>query len=325
MFSVFVPTDSSLKKAVVDDLATVPEHAVWIDLFNPTAAEDKAVERLSGIAIPTREDMQEIEISSRLYIENSARYMTATLMCHSDTDMPRTTAVTFILGDHRLVTVRYDQPKPFALVEAKLARSCTPAITGEMVLVELLDAVIDRCADILERCGADIDQVSHDIFEPESERHGHAKQYSQILISIGRKGDLTSKVRESLVSIGRVVTFLSAVVEGVKWSKDMREQLKTMQRDVVSLTDHASYLSSKITFVLDAMLGVVNLEQNNIIKLFSVMAVVLMPPTLIASIYGMNFKSMPELEWAHGYPFALVLMLIAAIVPYWIFKWKKWL
>jgi len=325
MFSVFVPSESSLKKAVVEDLTALPESAVWIDLFSPSAAEDKAVERLAGIAIPTREDMQEIEISSRLYIENGARYMTATLMCHSDTDMPRTTAVTFILGDHRLVTVRYDLPKPFALVEAKLGRSCTPAITGEMVLMELLDAVIDRCADILERCGAEIDQVSHDIFEPESERHGHAKQYSQILISIGRKGDLTSKVRESLVSIGRVVAFLSAVVEGVKWSKDMREQLKTMQRDVSSLTDHASYLSSKITFVLDAMLGVVNLEQNNIIKLFSVMAVVLMPPTLIASIYGMNFKSMPELEWVHGYPFALVLMLIAAIVPYWIFKWKKWL
>lgn len=325
MFSVFVPSESALKKAVIEDLTAVPENAVWIDLVNPSAAEDKAVERLAGIAIPTREDMQEIEISSRLYMENGARYMTATLMCHSDTDMPRTTAVTFILGDHRLVTVRYDLPKPFALVEAKLARSCTPSVTGEMVLMELLDAVIDRCADILERCGTEIDQVSHDIFEPESERHGQAKRYSQILISIGRKGDLTSKVRESLVSIGRVVTFLSAVVEGVKWSKDMREQLKTMQRDVASLTDHASYLSSKITFVLDAMLGVVNLEQNNIIKLFSVMAVVLMPPTLIASVYGMNFKVMPELEWVHGYPMALVMMLIAAIVPYWIFKWKKWL
>src|SRR5262249_19930932 len=228
-------------------------------------------------------------------------------------------------GDHRLVTVRYDLPKPFALVEAKLARSCTPNITGEMVLIELLDAVIDRCADILERCGADIDQVSHDIFEPEAERHGHAKQYSQILIAIGRKGDLTSKVRESLVSIGRVVTFLSAVMEGVKWAKDMREQLKTMQRDVASLTDHPSYLSNTITVVLDAMLGAVNLEQNSIIQLFSVMAVVLMPPTLIASIYGMNFKVMPELEWVHGYPMALIMMLFAAIVPYWIFRWKKWL
>jgi magnesium transporter len=314
MFSVFVPSDSALKKLPTPDPALLPDNTVWIDLLNPTTEEDRAVERLAGIAVPTREDMQEIEISSRLYIENGARYMTATLMCQSDTDMPKTTPVTFILAGHRLVTVRYDEPKPFALVEHKLARSCMPGISGEMVLMELLDAVIDRCADILERAGAEVDQVSHDIFEPESERHGQAKRYSQILIAIGRKGDLTSKVRESLVSIGRVVTFLSAVVEGIKWSKDMREQLKTMQRDVVSLT-----------FVLDAMLGVVNLEQNNIIKLFSVMAVVLMPPTLIASIYGMNFKAMPELEWAHGYPMALIMMLMAAVLPYFLFKWKKWL
>jgi magnesium transporter len=325
MLSVFVPSTSSLKKAPVDDIAVLPDNAVWIDLFNPTAAEDKAVEKLAGIAVPTRDEMQEIEISSRLYIENSARYMTATLMCQSDTDMPKTTPVTFILSGHRLVTVRYDEPRPFTLVENKLARSCVPGVTGEQVLMELLDAVIDRCADILERIGADVDTVSHDVFEPESERHGQAKRYSQILTAIGRKGDLTSKVRESLVSIGRLVTFLSAVMEGVKWSKDMREQLKTQQRDVASLTDHASYLSNKITFVLDAMLGVVNLEQNNIIKLFSVMAVVLMPPTLIASIYGMNFKIMPELEWTHGYQLALLAMVAAAVVPYWVFKLKKWL
>ena len=325
MFSVFVPSESSLKKSTVADLGKLPDNAVWIDLVNPTAVEDRAVERIAGVAIPTREDMQEIEISSRLYIENGARYMTATLMCQSDTDTPKTTAVTFILAGHRLVTVRYDLPKPFALVENKLARSCAPGITGEQVMMELLDAVIDRCADILERVGADVDQVSHEIFEPESERHGSAKRYSQILITIGRKGDLTSKVRESLVSIGRLVTFLSAVIEGVKWTKDMREQLKTQQRDVAALTDHAIYLSNKITFVLDAMLGVVNLEQNNIIKLFSVMAVVLMPPTLIASIYGMNFKVMPELEWQHGYTFALLAMVAAAVLPYLAFKWKKWL
>src|SRR5437764_12354323 len=117
MFSVFVPADFSLKKAVAVDLAALPESAVWIDLIKPTAQEDRAVERLAGIAVPTREDMQEIEISSRLYVENGARYMTATLMCHADTDNPKTTAVTFILASHRLVTVRYDQPKPIPLVE----------------------------------------------------------------------------------------------------------------------------------------------------------------------------------------------------------------
>jgi len=326
MLSIFAPSAFALKKVEPADLAALPDSAVWIDLVKPTAEEDRAVERLAGIAVPTREDMQEIEISSRLYVENGARYMTATLMCGTDTGTPRITPVTFILSNHRLVTVRYDLPKPFMLVENKLARGCAPGITGETVLLELLDAVIDRCADILERAGADIDQVSHDIFEPEgASRSGQAKRYSDILIQIGRKGDLTSKVRESLVSIGRLVAFLSASVEGVKWSKEMREQLKTMQRDVSSLSDHASYLSNKITFVLDAMLGVVNLEQNNIIKLFSVMAVVLMPPTLIASVYGMNFKIMPELEWPHGYPFALIMMLLAAIGPYVFFKWKKWL
>ena len=325
MFSVFIPSDSSLKKAASVDLKALPETAVWIDMVKPTSVEDHAVERLAGIAVPTREDMQEIEISSRLYVENGARYMTASLMCAADTESPRISPVTFILSDHRLVTVRYDLPKPFMLVEHKLARGAVAGVNGETVLLELLDAVIDRCADILERIGADVDTVSHDIFEPESERHGQAKRYSQILIAIGRKGDLTSKVRESLVSIGRLVAFLSAVIEGVKWTKDMREQLKTMQRDVSSLTDPASYLSNKITFVLDAMLGVVNLEQNNIIKLFSVMAVVLMPPTLIASIYGMNFKVMPELEWQHGYPIALGMMVLAAVLPYVFFTWKKWL
>jgi magnesium transporter len=326
MLAIFAPVDAALKKTGGLALDALPENAVWIDLVSPTVEEDRAVERLAGIAVPTREDMQEIEISSRLYIENGARYMTATLMCAADSDSPRVSPITFILAKHRLVTVRYDSPKPFLLVENKLARGVAPGTTGEMVLLELLDAVIDRCADILERAGADVDAVSREIFEPDPAlRTGHAKRYSDILITIGRKGDLVSKVRESLVSIGRLVTFVTAETDGVKWSKDMRAQLKTMQRDVGSLTDHASYLSNKITFVLDAMLGVVNLEQNNIIKLFSVMAVVLMPPTLIASIYGMNFKIMPELEWQHGYPMALLMMLCAAVGPYMFFKWKKWL
>ena len=324
MLSVYTSVDKALRKLDSAKFDSLPSEAVWIDMVKPTPDEDHAVERLVGIAVPTREEMQEIEISSRLYIENGARYMTASLMCAADTDHPRITPVTFILTNGRLVTVRYDEPKPFLLVESRLARGLTPCGSGEAVLMELLDAVIDRCADILERAGADMDAVSLAIFEPDGAR-GHARRYSNILITIGRKGDLTSKVRESLVSIGRLVTFVGAEVDSVKWSKEMRAQLKTMQRDVSSLTDHASYLSNKITFVLDAMLGVVNLEQNNIIKLFSVMAVVLMPPTLIASIYGMNFKFMPELDWPHGYPFALGLMVLAGLLPYVFFKWKRWL
>jgi len=191
--------------------------------------------------------------------------------------------------------------------------------------MDLLDAVIDRAADILERAAADIDRVSHDIFEPEGRRVDRTITYRFILRTIGRKGDLTSKVRESLVSIGRLVLFLANEADGMKWPKEMRSQLKTMQRDVQSLSDHASYLGNKITFLLDAMLGVMSVEQNNIIKIFSIAAVVLLPPTLVATIYGMNFKNMPELGWEYGYPMAIVLMILAALLPYYWFKWKKWL
>jgi magnesium transporter len=325
MLWVYVPRGTSLDRIPVALDEEVPDSAIWFDLVNPSHQEDKLVERRVGIAVPTREEMQEIEVTSRLYVENGARYMTATLMCQSDTDQPKTTPVTFILSGHRLITVRYDEPRPFMIVGNKLAKLCVPGLNGELVLMDLLDAVIDRAADILERIGTEIDQVSHDIFEPEDAREDHSRSYNEILKTIGRKGDLTSKVRESLVSIGRVLLYLANEADNMRWAKETRAQLRGMQGDVHSLSDHAAYLSNKIQFLLQAMLGVVSIEQNNIIKIFSVAAVALMPPTLIASIYGMNFKHMPELDWPFGYPVAILLMVLAAALPYCFFKWKKWL
>jgi magnesium transporter len=333
MLSAYVPHDNTLERHVISANGViagggaVPEDAVWIDLVNPVTGEDKLIERRLGIAIPTREEMQEIEVSSRLYVEQHARFMTATMMCQSDTAAPKTTAVTFILSGHRLVTVRYDDPRPFMIVSNKLARNCPSSVTGESVLMDLLDAIIDRAADILERIGIEVDMVSHDIFEPqESAGATRSLSYNDILKAIGSKGDLTSKVRESLVSLGRMLLFLSNEAEGMRWPKDTRLQLQSMRRDIQSLSDHATYLSNKITFLLDAMLGVVQIEQNNVIKIFSIAAVVLMPPTLVASIYGMNFHhGMLELDWEYGYPFALILMVVAAAAPYFVFKWKKWL
>jgi magnesium transporter len=322
MLSVYIPHGSTLERHAVESGA-LPEEAVWIDLISPTVAEDKMVEDLLGVAVPSREEMQEIEVSSRLYVENGARYMTATLMCQSDTATPKTTAVTFILSGHRLVTVRYDDPRPFAIVEHRLSRNCPPKITGETILVDLLDAVIDRSADVLERIGAEVDQISRTIFEPDEE--AEKPEYHDILKALGRKGDLTSKVRESQVSVGRLVLFLANEAENMRWPKDTRAQVKSMQRDVVSLSDHATYLSNKITFLLDALLGSVSIQQNDIIKLFSVAAVVFMPPTLVASVYGMNFKDMPELGWPFGYP--LVLLATGGICSglYWWFKRTGWL
>ena len=322
MISAFVPHDGMLERHSVEPGVPLPEHAVWIDLVAPTVQEDRMVEQYLGIAVPTREEMQEIEVSSRLYLENGARYMTATLMCQSETATPITTPVTFILSGHRLTTVRYDDPRPFAIVTNKLGRASPSKLSGDNVMMELLDAVIDRSADILERIGAEIDQISHTIFEPEADE---TPSYNDVLKALGRKGDLTSKVRESLVSIGRLLLFLANEAETMKWAKDARTQVQSMQRDVVSLTDHASYIANKVTFLLDAMLGVVNIQQNAIIKIFSVAAVVLMPPTLVASIYGMNFKHMPELDFEYGYPLAIGIMILAAVLPYMYFKWKKWL
>ena len=325
MLWVYVPRGASLERVPVTSNVDVPDNAVWFDMVNPTLEEDKLVERQVGVAVPTREEMQEIEVTSRLYVENGARYMTATLMCQSDTTAPKTTPVTFILSGHRLITVRYDEPRPFMIVGNKLARVCPPEVTGESVLMDLLDAVIDRAADILERIGSEVDQISHDIFEPEAGGADRTRSYNDILKAIGKKGDLASKVRESLVSIGRLLLYLANEADSMRWAKEPRAQLRGMQRDVHSLSDHAAYLSNKIQFLLDAMLGVVTIEQNNVIKIFSVAAVALMPPTLIASIYGMNFKNMPELDWQLGYPVAVVMMIVAAALPYFFFKWKKWL
>jgi len=322
MLSVYIPQGNTLARVNLEPGIAPPEAAVWVDLHTPTVQEDRLVENLLGVAVPTREEMQEIEVSSRLYMEHGARFMTATLMCHSDTATPKTTPVTFILAGHRLVTVRYDEPRPFALIEHKLARACPPKVSGETVLIDLLDAVVDRSADILERIGAEIDELSRSIFEPDLP----TPAYKDVLKSLGRKGDLTSKVRESLVSITRLLLFLTNEAETMKWSKDQRAHLQSMRRDSVSLSDHANYVANKITFLLDGMLGVVNIEQNAIIKIFSIAAVIFMPPTLVASIYGMNFHhGMIELEWEYGYVWALLLIVVAAIVPIVFFKWKKWL
>src|SRR5919198_4820067 len=219
MLAVHVPPGTSLERKPVEDLTDIPENAVWFDLVNPNSQEDKTVERQVGMTIPTREEMQEIEVTSRLYVENGARYMTATLMCQSDTVTPKTTPVTFILSGHRLITVRYDEPRPFLIVGNKLARTCSPAVTGESVLMDLLDAVIDRAADILERIGAEVDRVSHDIFEPEPGPDDRSRSYNEILKAIGKKGDLASKVRESLVSIGRLLLYLANEADSMRWAK----------------------------------------------------------------------------------------------------------
>lgn len=315
--------DGHLETHVQSATEPLPLDAVWIDLMEPTREEDHRVEQHIGIAIPTRDDMNDLEPSEILYAENGARYMTARVISAVDTDRPRLAAVSFILTSKSLVTVRYDQPRPFAQFASRAMRPGGCAPTPEAVLAGLIEAIIDRSAEVLRQVGEVVDEVSYGVFDPKAGRQTDRQQ--QTLRSLGRQGDLVSKVRESLVSIERMLLFITSSMANERTASELRSRARTVFRDLQSLEEHATFISGKIQFLLDATLGLVNLEQNNIIKLFSVMAVVFMPPTLIASIYGMNFKIIPELQFEFGYPMALLMMITSAIVPYLIFKWRKWL
>jgi magnesium transporter len=314
----FLPT-------VVAGDGALPERVLWIDLVSPTMAEDKLAEAFLGIAVPTRDEMEEIEPSSLLYVEGGARYVTARLMCHSDTTEPMLTPVSFIMTDKALVTVRYDAPKSFALFQGRLKKSGTCPFHPEAVLDGLFEAIVDRAAEVLRKLGDEIEMTSRSVFVKQVATRDRGTGLSQVIRELGLHADLISNVQDSMVSLERAILFLIANTSKSKKSA-YSPQLKAALRDVQAIEQHAQTLSGKIQFVLDATLGMVSLEQNRIVKIFSVLAVIFMPPTLVASIYGMNFrKGMPELDWAYGYPMALVMMLIAAVLPYLFFRWKKWL
>ena len=311
----------------------VPEGVVWLDMVEPTAEEEKTVEAALQIDIPTREELAEIEASSRLYQEDGAAFMTANLIRRGENDRPESSPVTFIVKDNQLVTIRYHHPQAFPAYVHRAMKPQTTAMTGWGIFISLVEAVVDRAADHLERVGVIVEDTSRGTFNVARSPSGKRLRkkhlnLSDLLEKIGEEGDFNSKMRESLVSIGRMVTFMQAIIDQNRPTKDMKDnraRVKVLQRDIQSLTDHSTFLSGKIGFLLDAVLGMSTIEQNGIIKIFSVAAVVFLPPTLVASIYGMNFKFMAELEWGYGYPMALVLMVLSAFLPWLYFKRKGWL
>ncbi|WP_191061384.1 magnesium transporter CorA family protein [Geminicoccus harenae] len=325
MMRLYLATGSSVEvmQGVCDE--AVRSRVIWIDLLEPSPAEVRFVEDMLSIDVPTRDEIVEIEASSRLYEEADAHFMTAMLLCRAESESPELTPVTFILVGPRLVTLRYADPLPFRTAAAQIQRNPLAWNSGETVFVGLLEAIVDRLADILEAIGADLDRVSREVFTTDAkEAARQARDYRQLLARVGRDGLMIGKSRESLVSLGRLAAFVTTAFKA-KDRKNLQTRIKTISRDVISLSDHASFLTNKVTFALDAILGLVSIEQNGIIKIFSVAAVVFLPPTLVASIYGMNFEVMPELGFDLGYPMALVLMVISAVAPYLYFKRKGWL
>lgn len=301
--------------------ASLLKEALWIDLISPTKEEEALVEASVNFDIPTREEMQEIEPSSRLYKENLELFLTATMLADSDSDRPKSDAVTFILMETKLITIRYIEPQAFTSFINRLPRFNPIEFSVDGIFSGLLESAIDRLADILENVIHQLDDVSQLILHPTGTQ---TLDYKKLLQTIGTNGDLSAKVRESLLSFNRLTIYFLQNA-GKKLDIASASSFEVITKDIGALSDHASFISTKVNFLLDATLGMVNIEQNNIIKIFSVAAVIFLPPTLIASIYGMNFTMMPELNWKIGYPVALVLMMVSAWLPYMYFKRRKWL
>ncbi|MDQ2102699.1 magnesium transporter CorA family protein [Azospirillum isscasi] len=308
----------------------LPPNTVWIDLLRPDEAERAHVGAVTGCDLPTREEMKEIEASSQLYTEGEAVYLTSSVIARADTPNPEQGEITFVLTPRHMITVRFTEPRSVATFAARTGRQPELLASAEDALLGILDAVIDRVADVLELIGARIDGLSSRIFTDSLDAKGFGRaakkpdELQDVLRGIGRAGDLTHKVRDSLAGLDRLVAFLSSVAAG-RLTKEQKAALKTLTRDLRSLNEHAGFLAHEANFLLDATLGLINIEQNAIIKIFSVVSVALMPPTLIASAYGMNFHNMPELDWDFGYPMAIVLMVLSAVVPLWYFRRRGWL
>jgi magnesium transporter len=323
MLNVFVLRPNGLVCAEREPGTTLPTDAAWIDLREPTPEEEQLVESTLGIDVPTRDEMREIEASNRFYEENGALYMTATLVTKLDTDLPERTQVTFILTSSKLVTNRYTDPLPFRRFIAYAAKHAAVGTSGAMVLAGLLEAVINRIADVLEKVGGDVDAISSKIFFRSYDTSAPL-DFRHVLEHIGQSGDLVSKASESLVSLTRLLGFVQQS-GNTQVTQDSRARYRTLSRDVLAMTDHSTFLGNKVAFLLDATLGMVSIDQNNVVKIFSVVAVFMLPPSLIAGFFGMNFERMPWLHQSWGLAATVGLMLVSAVTPYVYFKRRRWL
>ena len=327
MMHLYSEKNQALTASTWDGVAPLMSDVVWIDLHNPTKQEEAVAEAFLKIALPTREEMREIEISNRLYQENGAQFMTATLVVKINEEEPESQAVTFVVADKVLVTIRYINPIPFKNFAAHIDRLPAEPHEGVTILLGLLDSIVNRLADVLEHIGQDIDSLTKCIFRREA-KSGEKKSappmsLQHVLQRIGRCGDLVSKVHESLVTLERLSVYASNNKRMCLEVNDAR--MRAIRKDITGLNDHTSYLTNKVNFLLDATLGMLSIQQNNVFRVLSVASLIFMPPTLIAGVYGMNFKMMPELNWHWGYPLAVLMMAVSAVLPLAYLKQRKYL
>jgi len=308
--------------------ASLPTTVAWVDLLRPEPDEVALVKRTSGLDVPSIGDLSEIESSSRLRNQNGAIYLSAPLIYRADSDQPLATPVGFLLTRERLITVRFEELSSFTTFAHRDLAAESDPLTSVAVFAGLMDAIADRLADILENIAAELDALSHRLFSTEpAVRRLPARENDDlriILRRVGHSGDLASKIRDSLLGSGRIVPYVSTVA--ADWlPPEIKPRLDTVRHDVLSLSDYDTHIVNEVQLLLDATLGLINVEQNNIIKVLTIVSVVAILPTLIASMYGMNFKGMPEYDWSWGYPYGLAMIALSAILPVAWFKWRGWI
>lgn len=327
MIRIYSQTEKGIQRTTEVNLEELKFDSVfWLDLLNPDSEEIKIAEQLCGVEMPTHDEMREIEATSRLYNEDGARFMTTTVLSRVDTETPELSEITFVLIGPRIITIRHTDSYSFRVFSHQLLRKTE--INRDSVFIGLLESIVDRQADVLERFNAELDRLSKAIFvrkeiEGTKKKTRETKTLRLTLLDLGRIGDLVSRQRDCLVNLLRLLTYASNEEAHEDPGSTLYVKLRPLNRDVNSLSEYATFLANNVNFMLDAVLGLINIEQNEIVKIFTVAAVVFMPPTLIASIYGMNFKNMPELETSMGYYGALGAMAISIILPLVYFRSRR--
>lgn len=322
MIIAYCPSVKGLERIELAPGAPLPATSVWIDLMAPTREEQQAAEKLMGAEIPSREDIASIETSERLYVEPGAVVMTAQMPIATRTLDPTLSSVTFVVNAKRLVTVRYGEPKTLAILSRKVQADATIERKGPAVLFAMLDVVVDRCADEMEAASNQYDELAHQVFGSGLNTRKTAS-YQIAIKQLGLIGLRVAKMHDVCASLSRALLFLTTHAKRLGLSEEQISDCKTYGRDIHSIKEHGDALDNKLSFLLDATVGLVSLEQNQIAKIFTVLGVIFLPPTLIASIYGMNFANMPELRWEQGFEFSIALMVVSVVATFLFFRWKK--
>jgi len=319
--------DDGLLRRLADVSVVALRHAVWIDLLDATQDEIELVQSTTSLMVPTEAAVSEIETSSRLASRNGALYLTMPLIRPAD-DGPRGVSAGFILSREQLISVRFAPNRVFDTYAEQLPRGSDSCDTGAHLFVGLMEAIVDRQADALEQVSADLDTVSHTIFAMGANQQGGRKAEDATLrLTLGRLGhigDLISHVRETQVGAARIVPYVEAMT--AEWlPKALTPRLVTLRQDIASVSDFDTHLNNKLQFLLDATLGFINIAQNNVMKVMAIASVVGIPPVLIAGVYGMNFKNIPELDWAYGYAWGWGLIILTTIISLAAFRWRRWI